>query len=102
LEVPFTAAGAEHVAAHDVGPRAGDRVDLGAVLIAVVEHPGVQLLVFEAFAERQFFRLVRPGRKAVQRHGDVCGDCGHAGTDHRRARKSSNPLCSVSVRGIVD
>jgi len=85
-----------------------DSVDLGAVLVGVIEHPSVQPAV-DAFAERQVLGLVRACGVAVQGHwapanagADVCGDYGHAGTDYRRPRKSSNPLCSVSVRGIVD
>ena len=101
VQIPVSAAGPEHVASHDVGARVDDSVDLGVVLVGVIEHPGVQPAV-DAFAERQVLGLVRACGVAIQGHGDVCGDYGHAGTDYRRPRKSSNPLCSVSVRGIVD
>jgi hypothetical protein len=84
LEIPLTAAGPEHVAAHDVGTRGGDRIDLGAVLVGVVDHPSVQPAV-DALAERQVGGLVRTCGVAVERNGDVCGDCGHAGSDFRPA-----------------
>jgi len=72
-----------------------------AVLVGVLEHPGVQPVV-DAITERQVLGLLRPCCVAVERDGDICGDGGHAESDRCRPRKSSNRLCSVSVRGIVD
>jgi hypothetical protein len=50
---------------NDVSARRRHRVDLGAILVAVVEHPGVQAAV-DALTERKGAGLVRSGGEAVQ------------------------------------
>ncbi len=47
------------------------------MLIGVLEHPGVQLLVFQAVPERMLLGLVRACGEAVERDADVSGDDAH-------------------------
>jgi hypothetical protein len=78
--VPLAPHRAEHVPAHDVRPGRRDLVELGPVLVGVLEHPGVQPVapaVTAVVAEGAFLGLVRPGPVAVGRDGDVGDDLAH-------------------------
>ena len=78
--VPLAGDGAEHVAAHDVSAGAVHLLDLGSVLVGVVEHPGVQPVapaVAAVGAEGTLLGLVGPGGVPVCGDGLVNDDPAH-------------------------
>ena len=79
VAAPLAADRAEHVATHDVGASREDRVEFGAMVVGVLEHPLVDHLGGEV-AEGRLLALVRPGREAVGGDGQICIDAGHVTT----------------------
>ena len=79
--------GTEHVAPHDEGAGRGDRGELGAVLVGVVEHPRVEGVPgLHAVAERLIEGLVGPGGVPVERDREVAGDDAHISRNHAERR----------------
>ena len=67
-----------------------------AVLVGVVEHPGVERVsTSHAVAERLVEGLVRPGRVSVERDRDVAGDDAHVSTDLRETATTHRSVPSL-------
>src|ERR1700754_422793 len=108
--LPGAGAAAVHLAAHDPGARAGDRlthdvaVDAGLPALVIVslaprhrrEGPLVQLLA--ADAERVLHARVRAGHEAVEGHREVCEYCAHGPVDHHARENSSVDLVGERER----